>query len=420
MDTDRQSLTRRALLGGVAASALFRANQSVARPLLEIKPEFKISKGINFHHMLNWPAAKNVDGKIEYTRPPYEGDRYATSDDELQRLRHAGFDFIRLTTDTSIWLASDERHRMELATLSVSLVQRLIGVGFNVVLDLHPVKLNPQFAPIKLVDAGDDSKFNAYIEVVRELAAALRDISPGSIALELMNEPPAMRSADAKRWPAMLELLHAAARNAAPRLPLVLSASAWSSHRTLIDLDPKPFRGSDVLFTFHFYEPAALTHQQVADLDWQYIRDLSWPAKGTLDAALSRSEEAISADQTLDDQTRSVARTRTRKILTDYFAIDQGPVRIQAEFAKVARWASRHNIPPQRILLGEFGCVRPRDGADSSWLHWLAAVREAAESNGFAWAYWAYKGWGGMSLLDDVKESRLSAEVLGALGLRTR
>jgi hypothetical protein len=418
MNLHQPSLTRRVLLGGVLTGAMLQPKVGMARPLLESGPVFKLSKGINFHHMLNWPAARNVDGKTEYVWPPYEGQRYATSDHELVQLRLAGFDFIRLTTDPGVWLASDANQAAELARTTHSLVERLIGAGFNVILDLHPIKLNPEYAPLRLVAADDDAGFKAYVDIVRQFATTVRDIAPDRIALELMNEPPAMRSADLKRWPSMLELLHAGARTAAPHLPLVLTGSAWSSHRALIDIDPTPFRDSDVLFTFHFYEPEALTHQGVANLNWQYIRDLSWPAKGTLDAAVSRSEEAISSDQTLDDQARSLARTRTRKILTDYFAIAQGPGRIQAEFAKVARWASRYEIPAQRILLGEFGCVRPQGDADDGWLQWLAAVREAAESNGFAWSYWAYKGWGGMSLVDDEQPTTLSSDVVGALGLR--
>src|SRR5262249_25110093 len=136
MNLHPSSLTRRALLGGVLTGAMLQANLGMARPLLESSPAFRISRGINFHHMLNWPAARNVDGNIEYAWPPYEGERHATTDDELLQLRHAGFDFIRLTTDPGIWLASDDNQAAELAKMTHSLVERLIGAGFNVVLDL--------------------------------------------------------------------------------------------------------------------------------------------------------------------------------------------------------------------------------------------------------------------------------------------
>ena len=47
---------------------------------------------------------------------------------------------------------------------------------------------------------------------------------------------------------------------------------------------------------------------------------------------------------------------------------------------------------------------------------WLRAVRDAAEEFGFAWALWAYKGYGGMALLDN--KDQIDIAIVKALDLQ--
>ncbi len=70
--------------------------------------------------------------------------------------------------------------------------------------------------------------------------------------------------------------------------------------------------------------------------------------------------------------------------------------------------------------MGEFGAVlQPTATAEvrASRVAWLRAVRSAAEANGFPWAYWAYKGYGGMTLLTEAPAAAMDVDVLKALGL---
>jgi hypothetical protein len=69
------------------------------------------------------------------------------------------------------------------------------------------------------------------------------------------------------------------------------------------------------------------------------------------------------------------------------------------------------------VLLGEFGCVLASRGRPTGEgrLRWLSTVRRAAEARSFGWAYWAFKGYGGMELVD--QEGVLHGDLLAPLGL---
>ncbi len=50
-------------------------------------------------------------------------------------------------------------------------------------------------------------------------------------------------------------------------------------------------------------------------------------------------------------------------------------------------------------MLGEFGCVTAAPAADR--LAWIQTVRQSAERFRLCLGLWAYKGYGGMGLVDE-------------------
>lgn len=415
------SLTRRHWLAAGLASvptALATALTTAGRARATESALFPLAPGVSVHHMLNWPDVTQGPSGLAYRWPPFQRAAFGMSDAEIARLKAAGFRVVRLTADPSIWLASPPERRTELAAITTGTIRRFLGAGLDVVYDLHPVNVNPAWGPERLVTAIDGPAFRAYADLVERVATELRGLPRDRVVFELINEPPLDRPADIRRWQPMMELLHRRARAAAPDLPLVVTGAQWGSHRALIQLDPTPFRGSNVVYTFHFYEPAAFTHQGVEKVDWQYIKDLSWPPRRTLQEAVAAATARVRADPGLDEAGRTKQTAYTTKLLGDYFAGTNDVAQIRAEFQKVADWAKRHGIPTNRIYLGEFGVVHNPGDPDNGWLDWLRAVRETADSFGFGWSLWAYKGWGGMSLTGDHVRTVPQPEMLAALGLK--
>jgi hypothetical protein len=414
----RLPLSRRAfglLLGSACAATVYDRRASAQHTPADL-PFPKMSRGISLHHLLNWPDTKPGDGKTEYVWPPFETANYKISDGELARLKAMGFDFLRLTADPSIFLAVDKTRLEYLTKLVRQTVSRLLHAGFKVIFDLHPVAVNPDYEPLKLVERLDSPALRAYGRLVEHMARFLHDLPHDQFAFELMNEPWLDSEAEIARWQPMMELLHTRARAGSATLPLVITGAQWSSPKALMQLDLRPFRGSNVLYTIHYYDPHTFTHQGVAGDEGAYLSGLQWPANHDnivqVQAAALARIEATKKPPAVIHQLKEV----TRKLLADYELTAHNPERLHADFAAVAKWATSENIPAQRLFLGEFGCVASAHqiplGEDR--IRWLRAIRDAAQEFGFPWALWAYKG-SGMALFDD--QGSIDKPTAQALGL---
>ena len=336
----------------------------------------------------------------------------------MRVLSGMGFDFIRLTLDPGIFIdvAGTERAAI-LDAQAVALILRIQAAGFSVVVDLHPVSLNPAYAPRALV-ASRASAFSAYCDLVERFAAALNRLPPDKTVFELMNEPWIEATAEWPRWQQMLEILHQRARKAAPDLALVLTGASWSNWPALLQLYTKPFRGSNVFYTFHYYEPHGFTHQGVSGDYTQFISEVPWPMTAVaVPGLIEAADRRVRSAPNLPADTRANARFRTRQLLENLLLKKHDAAQIEKDFAAVAQWCKVNDIPPERVLLGEFGCVASAVGVPlgGDRLRWIETVRRAAEKERFPWAYWTYKGWGGMGMIDP--EGRFDGTVLAPLGL---
>lgn len=405
-------LTRRAtglgLLGAIAAcSQPASAQISRASPLA-------LRRGIGVHHMLNWAE---FNGE-EYRWPPFARADYQSSDEEIANLRRVGFDFVRLTVAPDIFMASNGRRSRDLAEILIDRVERFRAHELSVIVDLHPTSRNPAYSGERLWNGAGSLVFRRYVEVVGEVAATLARYDAG-VAFELMNEPQAWGMGAAQRWHSMNARMIAAARAEAPTLPLIVSGHMSGGYMGLIASEP--FADERLIYTFHHYGPSLFTHQTAIE-EARHMSKLPWPpSEGSLEAELEAMRERVRNDRVLSASERARSIERGDQALREYFNEGNGPSRIAADFAAVARWADAYGIARGAILLGEFGVVRfhrqYRGAIDAHRTHWLRLMREAAEANGFAWSVWTYRGDGGMALVDEEDVLAFDQPSLRALGL---
>lgn len=231
--------------------------------------------------------------------------------------------------------------------------------------------------------------------MIRRTARALATLHTDRVALELMNEPQyGWDSATIARWQRLLEFLHSEARAEAPDLLLVLSGARGGDIKGLLALDPAPFAGSRVLYSFHYYEPHDFTHQGVKSTTpsarpWRYISGLPYPAQSAdPDRVWQKIQQNILSDPSivLPDQ-RRLALQQVRDRVSSYIASGFGRRQIASDFDSVRAWAELHNIDARAILLGEFGVTRTygmyRASDPISQEAWLHDVRREAELHGF-------------------------------------
>jgi hypothetical protein len=404
-----------ALIGAVSASGTAGAAGEAAM----------FRRGVAVHNMLNWASV--APDRARYVWPPFEGAAHAVPDALIGNIRGAGFDFVRLTVDPGPFLQFAGHERDRLDRILAGAVRRFLDHDLAVIVDFHPNEQVAGYAPVKLVQGVDDPLFRRYVRMVGRTARVLAGLASRRLALEPMNEPPyGYDPATTQRWQIMLELLHAAVRHEAPDLAVVLTGAHGGDRAGLVALDPRPFAGSNVRYSFHYYEPHDFTHQGVETAQpnarhWRFFPGLPYPAKSVAPAEAWRriEDNLLLADLSAAERRQATLETR-RKFLA-YMAEGFDRARIVRDFDAVAAWASRNDIPPRAILLGEFGVVRSYGryrGADAaSRAAWLGDVRGEAERHAFGWAIWELKGYGGMAIVESDEATRLDGATLRALGL---
>lgn len=390
-------------------------------------PAPALRRGVNIHHMLNWPAHQNGLRTADYVWPPFESPQYQLSDSAIGEIVARGFTFVRLTVDPSIFMAADAPRRAELARIVMSRVDRFLAAGLEVVVDLHPVEENPAY-PTEWLTAEDPPDGQAYSRTVQALARELGERPAHRVALELMNEPHPEDRRGPERWQGQQARLYAAARGSAPNLAVIVCGANWSSGHELTKLDLAPYRTGNVLFTFHYYEPHTYTHAGMPSAVPEcYFKGLIWPPKqAQADAVMTSAVAEIAADPKLSEDAKARLTVQARRTLRHYFSDLSGEARVTRDFDELAEWAEAAGVPPSRVLLGEFGVYRRVDEtpeARAARLEWMSAVRRAAEQRSFGWAVWMLLDAsgdteGGMGLLPSIGARRMDPGVLDALGLQ--
>jgi endoglucanase len=399
-----------------------------------VAAELDLRRGVNIEAWQNW-ISKGGFLDPGYDRTNFPDWTAHVDDRRLVNLRAEGFDFVRLNVDPSPLFWVDKDRVGQLTGRVVAAIRRLQAAGFTVIVDLHllpEMEDRPDGLHAVLGTGGREQVlFDRYLHLVSEFAGRLAELPSDRTALELVNEPDQdwfSHLSVNDRWPAQLAALVTAARQAAPELTLVLSGARSSSIDGLLRLDPARFSGDQrIIWTFHYYEPMAITHagQPWEETPARFLTHLPYPA-ATLDAAESKKLLAA-ARRKIDEVIRDSGRRKALagavgKALQDYQASGASPATIAADFMRVKAWASANGIPASRVLLGEFGVFQDQ-AEPASRLAILQATREAAEAAGFPWAVYTAglsQPRRSFSVIGDSARFGLEPAVKEALGLGSK
>lgn len=381
--------------------------------------EFSVKRGINLDQWTTWPDESRW-GEADVLLPFPEWRR-TIGLPELEALRQAGFDFVRMPVDPSPFLSARAgRLRDSLfdeVLESARLIQR---AGLKVVVDLHliPAGGNRSIGMSQVMD--DPKLFDRYVDFVERMALTLSGEDPSRLALELMNEPVTeCDGAGAGAWSERLKRLHAAARGAAPKLTLVLAGGCWGSAEGLAALDPAEIGDDKVLWTFHSYAPFLLTHQGAT---WagdfiRYVTGIPYPPHAVPAPEMERILERIR--QRIRDEAPWSRRSGMLAYLDEEVAKVDTAEKLQAAmekpFAVVAAWVERHGVEPGKILLGEFGMIRQEYGGGFvmpavSRAAYVRDMIRIAERHGYGWSIWSYGG--AFGVVEEFESRKAEPDVL--------
>jgi hypothetical protein len=400
---------RRNFLWGIAAPVI---------ACLFVQPaqaqEGAFRRGIGVSHVMAWAPIEAAPSR-NFVFPPFTYPDAAFAR-ELVALRRTGLDFVRFAVDPGPFLQWNDWRRDDLDRMLDKEVRLILANGLAVIVDFHPSDMHPDYLAGKIAAGAESPLFGAYLGLLARTAARLEGLHSSRVALEIMNEPPPRAS----EWRPMLNAAYATIRRSAPSLMLMFDGGEEGNLEGTVTLDG--FRGDpNILFSFHYYRPWQFTHQGLAGMSAQYLTDVPYPARARdMQESIAASFATIAAAKRSPAQ-KLEAQATARRDLESYRASAFDRATVAGDFDRVARWAREHSLPPQRLLLGEFGAMnngqRGFATRQSERLRWFSDVREEAEAHGFAWSAWVYSGSVGFSLVKHEGSTELDPGILQALGM---
>lgn len=376
-------------------------------------------RGIGISHVMAWAAIAPGPAR-DFVFPPFADVTNAQFAAELQTLRRTGFDFVRLAVDPGPYLQFQGARREKLDRMLIKHVNMILASGLSVIVDFHPSDMHPDYTAQALTSGVQTPVFQAYLRLLQRIAGRLGDLHSDKVALELMNEPPVRQGV----WQPMLDAAYAAARSGSANLLLVLEGGDEASPAALMAMRTTAFANDrDVLFSFHYYEPYQFTHQGASWNPARYLADVAYPARSRpLDDSLTATVALIAATD-LSAPQKSLAYQDAQARLEDYRASGFDAGTIAKDFTQIAHWAQSQGIPADRVMLGEFGAretaLQLNGGRAAERAQWFHDVSGAAQSAGFGWAVWAYRGGGGFALAQSDESNEIEPDVAEALGLNS-
>lgn len=284
----------------------------------------------------------------------------------LEKLHRLGFRTIRLPVAADTIVGRDARSGTDMLRQIHAAVAELNGIGFGVIVDLHPdgefmeaLRNDPQAGGLEAAAAWN------------LLADMIADLPPASVYAELLNEPPLGQAV----WLDLRGRLAETVRAKCPDHTIVWGPARYQGIWEIADTPPLADRNS--IAAVHYYTPMGFTHQCE---NWDNspvgrLKGLPFPAKrGAPQVKKLVAELTQAGDE------------RALDFLNGEFEHPWNVAQISADFAQIGDWSKKHDCP---VILDEFGalgfCSDPASRAN-----WVRAVRQAAEANGVGWTYWEF------------------------------
>ena len=162
----------------------------------------------------------------------------------------------------------------------------------------------------------------------------------------------------------------------------------------------EPIAVSNVIYTFHDYEPFPFTHQGATWTSPQVLPLRKVPYPSTPEAV----QPNVNQEPSLAGQ-----------FWVEQYGLNRWDAqRIDATLAFAEKWSDLHHAP---VYCGEFGVLR--DYVDPAMrAQWVRDMRVALEKHKIGWAMWDYHNGFGVAVRDKDGKSVVDPQTVKALGLK--
>jgi len=342
------------------AFTLFSCQGEMQKPV----ENFEVFRGTNVAHWLSQSGKRGMERQEFFIR------------EDVENISEMGFDHIRLPIDEEqMWDEEGNRHddAFELMTNCVKWCEEF---DLRIIMDLHILRshhFNADDKPL-WTDSAEREKF---IDLWRDLSNALIEFPTSLVAYELMNEAVAD---DPDQWNELVEKTVSALRKIEPKRTIVIGSNRWQSYDTF-DVLKVPDNDSNILLSFHFYEPFLLTHYHAS---WTGLKNYQGPVH--YPGVILTGDEFEKLDEEIQPVVENwVGREFNKEIINEMW---QEPIQKAKELG----------MP---LYCGEFGIITGPPEEDR--LNWYRDMIDLFEENGIGYANWNYKS-GSFGLLSGDEE----------------
>jgi hypothetical protein len=339
-------LTRRGVL---AAGASLLSEIPVGRGLAE--NEFK----------LRFVGLKDIVKGIDIAAPidDFAASSFGLPPARLSALHAAGFNTLRCFISLSQFIDARTDGAMDAVVGKwAAHIAKMTSAGFKVC-----VSWDSSYR--ERMDICQDPPNTArFAQAIGALSRRLeRQFPPGQIALELMNEPP--RDDDltsGASWNAIAAQVFQAARDAAPNLTVVIQPSELGFSGSLLKLPVSAF-DLNVMYSFHWYAPAAFTHQSVGPPPpFRGLYRVPYPVSyypGGKTKMIADMRDRVNGDPGISETQKALQIARNTVEVEGLFFASAPlgtPPLMAGAWLTIDDWLSAHpQLQPKQILMGEFG-----------------------------------------------------------------
>jgi len=314
--------------------------------------------GMNLSYLDNFWLGTKEKNYADFAKPAEAAKR----EKMFAEIAKAGFKTVRIPINFGAWASLEKPyqwHNEEGLKLADSFLKWALANDLNAVFDLHHTEL------------GGNVKGAATTERIvwlwKEIAERYKNTNPKRVFFELRNEPHDIKP---EEWRAQAEAIIKTVRLIVPKHTLIVGFHDWNSRAALID--SKPFADSNIIYTFHYYDPFVFTHQGAtwAGEGLPELKGVPFPA----------DKNEITVPET--------AKGKWVETQIKSYDKDSQAEKMFADLKAAKDWSIKNNVP---IFLGEFGSYNLRPTLEDRCRH-AETIYAALGKLNIPSAWWEWDG----------------------------
>jgi len=283
----------------------------------------RLGLGMNLSYLDNWWTGTKAKNYTDFVK----SDKAAKREKMFAEIAKAGFKTVRIPINFGVWASLQAPFKWEnqegLKTADL-FVKWAADNNLNAIIDLHHVEFD---GSIKGAAATE-----RIVWLWKEIATRYKNTNPEKVFFEIRNEP---HDITAEEWRKQAKEIIKAVRQIAPKHTLIIGFHDWNSRRAMIESEP--FSDSNIIYTFHYYDPFIFTHQGA-----------TWAGEGLPDLKNVpfpwNKEKPIAVPAS--------AKGKWVESLIKTYQEDSNAEKMFADLRAAKDWSDKNKVP---IFLGEFG-----------------------------------------------------------------